>query len=86
MSFGDTTSTGMTSLTGNQNSARSVSAFFDSREHADAARRDLMAAGIPDSAITHDRGVPKPRRGEQDGHIGLPRGRVLGEPQGTLHA
>lgn len=67
MSFGDTTSTGMSSLTGNQNSARSVSAFFDSREHADAARRDLMAAGIPDSAITVTEGSRNPDTASRTG-------------------
>lgn len=41
----DTTSTGAAG-------ARTVTAFFDTSEHAGTARTDLIAAGIPDSAIT----------------------------------
>lgn len=52
MSFGDTTSTGMTSRSSAEDFSRSVSAFFDTREHAETARRDLIAAGIPESAIS----------------------------------
>ena len=52
MSFGDTTSTGMTSRASTEDFARSVSAFFDTRDLADKARRDLIQAGIPDSDIT----------------------------------
>ena len=52
MSFADTTSTGMTSRTSAEDFSRSVSAFFDTREHAETARRDLVAAGLLDSAIS----------------------------------
>ncbi len=52
MSFGDTTRTGMTSRTSTEDLARSVSAFFDTRDHAENARRDLIQAGIPDNDIT----------------------------------
>lgn len=41
----DTTSTGAAG-------ARTVTAFFDTSDHASTARADLIAAGIPDSAIT----------------------------------
>ena len=72
MSFGNTTSTGMTSLSSNENSARTVSAFFDSRDHADAARRDLIKAGIADSAITLTEGSRNPDVATRTGAPALP--------------
>ncbi len=58
MSFGDTTSTGMTSLTGNQNSARSVSAFFDSREHAEFGTARFDCGRHFGQRHHHNRGIP----------------------------
>ena len=52
MSFGDSTKTGMTSRASTEDFSRTITAFFDTRDHADKARRDLIQAGIPDDAIT----------------------------------
>ena len=48
MSFSETTAPRATS----EDFARYITAVFDSREHAELARRDLLEAGIQDSDIT----------------------------------